>query len=567
MTLCIQRLSAVLLVLATAGLARAEDLSALKPFLKKQVSWPCVTIQREVPLAVYSSKDTSEGKGDLVIVYVLNHVHERIGMESDLAILSDAIQKGYIVITVDFQNDPGARSPDFDADLHRIFRAVYGHEIEPLFAGTGLKSRRHRCFFLPAGYRLVTDLVYWDRKKHGVYGTLEWTMKTYNEDMVPKYPALKPVSSPDQMVDLEGKPFDYTVKMDIVYPSQPKRKLPLIFDSATEASRQPLGDPRSFRPHMAGFTMRGYVFCEMGHCYNPNVDHFIHFPAFEADHWNGLACYTAAMRFLRMNAEKYSIDTEHFGGVGHSKGQYAITRLSDPNHVGGEESKTFAGFPRGTPEPQPWPGYSSRIHVGYQSMGMGTFEPEYITADYMPTIIACGELEREVISKRGHPIFVKRLEELDANHIELFMQGLGHDLPYGYDEKLGVDRYKLMHAFFDRYLKVDEKLPPVALLIAPRDQRTDVAADDRLFVHFAPVIDPASVLEQKGVEVVQAGDRGPVRGSWKVSHGGTRFTFVPEKPLTPGAQYEIAVTSRVRDKAGTQLQEQKSVRFTMAQQQ
>jgi len=565
MILPFRQFGVVLVILAAAGAARAaEDLSSLKPYLKKQTQWRCVTINREVPVAVYSSKNSSDDKGDLAIVYVRNHAHERIGMEPDLSILSDYIRQGHIVVTVDFQNDPGARSPDFDEDLHRLFRALYGHEIDPLLEGTRLKAKRYRCFFLPAGYRLVTDLVYWDRKKHGVYGTLEWTMKTYNEDMVPRVKGLKPVSSPDEMVDAEGKPFDYTVKMDIVYPSQAKRKLPLIFDSATEASREPMGDPRSFRPHMAGFTMRGYVFCEMGHCYNPNVDHFFHFPAFEADHWNGLACYTAAMRFLRMNAEKYAIDSDHFGGVGHSKGQYAITRLSDPNHVGGEESKKFAGFPPGTPEPQPWPAYSSRIHAGYQSMGMGTFEPEYITADYVPTIIACGELERDVISKRGHPAFVKRLEELDANHIELFMQGLGHDIPYGYDDRMGVDRYRLMHAFFDRYLKVDEKLPPVALLIWPRNKRTDVTAEDRLFVHFAPVIDPVSILEQKGVEVLEGAGRTPVRGSWKISHGGTRFTFLPEKPLTSGAEYEIAVTERVRDKAGTHLKEEKSVRFTVA---
>ena len=130
---------------------------------------------REVPLAVYSAKDDSGAEGDTVIVYVMNHGHERIGMEPDLLILSDYIQEGHIVITVDFQDDPGAISPDFDEDLHRIFRSVYGHEVEPLLDDIGLKASRYRCFFLPAGYRLVTDLVYWDRRKHGVHGTLEWT--------------------------------------------------------------------------------------------------------------------------------------------------------------------------------------------------------------------------------------------------------------------------------------------------------------------------------------------------------------------------------------------------------
>ncbi len=125
--------------------------------------------------------------------------------------------------------------------------------------------------------------------------------------------------------------------------------------------------------------------------------------------------------------------------------------------------------------PQPWPGYPSNISAGYQSMGMGLFEPEYITADYVPNIVACGENERDVISKEAHPAFVKRLEELDCNYINLFMQDLGHEVPYGYDERTGVDRYQLMHNFFDRYLKVEDKLPPVVLVVSPRDNQYDVS--------------------------------------------------------------------------------------------
>ena len=71
---------------------------------------------------------------------------------------------------------------------------------------------------------MATDLVYWEIDKHGVYGTMEFIMKSYNEDIVPKYPGLKTVSSPGEMVDRKGNPFDYKIKMDIVYPSQPKKK-------------------------------------------------------------------------------------------------------------------------------------------------------------------------------------------------------------------------------------------------------------------------------------------------------------------------------------------------------
>ena len=546
--------------------SHAEDLSELNSYLRKSIDWKCEVVGRETPLNIYFLDDNTGSQAAEVIVYVMNHAWERIGQESDLSILTDYIQKKFIVITVDFQNDPKAESPKFDKDLHDIFKAVYGYKTESLLDDIKLEPKRYRCFFLPEGYRVVTDLVYWDRKKYGAYGTPQWVMGTYNEHIVPKVDGLEAVQSPDEMVDRKGNPFDYRVKMDIVYPSQAKRKLPLIFYSATQAARNPNGQPKGYRPHMAGFTMRGYVYGLVGHCFNPCVNHYFHFIRFELDHWNGLACYTAAIRYLRKNSEQYFIDTNHIGGIGHSKGQYAITRLSDPNHEGLKESQRFKGFPEGSPQPQPWQGYSSRIHVGYQSMGMGTFEREYITTDYAPTIIACGENERDVISKDGHPKFVKRAEALDANHINLFMQGLAHEIPYGYDERMGVDRYLLMHDFFDRYLKTEEKLPPVVLVVSPRDKKEDVSSGENISVHFAPVIDKESIVRGEGIKVIRMKDSSPVNGSWKISHGGTKFTLTPQRPLNPGERYQIIVTTDVKDKAGTHMDKEISVQFIVAEQ-
>jgi hypothetical protein len=381
---------------------------------------------------------------------------------------------------------------------------------------------------------------------------------------VPKLPGLKPVTSPKDMVDRYGNPFDFTIKMDIVYPSQSKKKVPAIIFSAWLAPRNPNGEPISYLPHFAGFTTRGYVYIVMGHCFNPCVQHYFHYSKFTLDQWNGFACYSAAMRYINANAKKYSINTEHIGMAGHSKGEYAITRLSDPHHEGGKEISRFEGFPEGSPEPQPWPGYPSNISAGYQSMGMGLFEPQYITADYVPTIVACGENERDEISKEAHPAFVKRLEELDVNYINLFMQGLGHTVPYGYDERTGVDRYQLMIDFFDRYLKVDDKLPPVVLVVSPRDNKEDVPPSGQIIVDFAPVIDPGSILREKGIRILQMKNKNEVEGTWKASHKGTRYTFIPVKDLTKNEQYNIEITKTVKDMRGTHLEQVKTVHFTVA---
>jgi hypothetical protein len=196
-------------------------------------------------------------------------------------------------------------------------------------------------------------------------------------------------------------------------------------------------------------------------------------------------------------------------------------------------------------------------------MGMGLFEPEYITPGYAPTLIVCGENERDVISKEGHPEFVKALEDQNANHLELFMQGLAHELPQGFDERMGIDRYRLVHDFFDHYLKPDAKLPPVVLLVTPRNKQPDVSPDQKLAVHFAPVVDSKTIIDKQGILITEAKSKREVKGSWKSSHGNTKFTFTPADPLDPDKTYQIKITTRIKDLAGTRLKDEHVTQFTV----
>jgi len=151
-----------------------------------------------------------------------------------------------------------------------------------------------------------------------------------------------------------------------------------------------------------------------------------------------------------------------------------------------------------------------------------------------------------------------------VNYINLFMQGLGHEVPYGYDERMGVDRYRLMHDFFDRYLKVEDELPPVILVVSPRENQEDVSPATHIIIDFAPVIDARSVIHEKGVRIICAKDNSETAGSWKVSHGGTRYTFLPAQVLMKNEAYHIEVNRKVKDKAGTNLLEEKTLHFIVA---
>ena len=551
--------------------AQTEDLAALKPYLRKSTQFGFASLNKEFPVDIYYLEQSTGPDARDVILYVKNRAWERIGSEEDLSILQDYVNQKFIVVTLDLGNTPEAVSPAIDWDIHLLYRAMFGYQTPSILRAIKLEPKPVRLFVLPEGYRVATDLTYWEIDRHGAYGTLEYIMKTYNEEIVPKIkdkdpdaPALQPATSPSDMIDRQGKPFDYRIKMDIVYPSQAGKKCPVFVYSDTQSTRN--------THHQYLFPLRGYVYVVMGHCFNPCVTHYWHFINFTLDHWNGLACYTAAMRYLHMNADQYAMDTNHIGMMGISKGQYAVTRLSDPNHAQGEESKKyrdwpagFGDFPDGAPQPQPWQGYPSRIHAGWQGMGMGLWEKEYITRDYVPTILACGENDRDVITKEGNPGFLETLEKLDVNHVDLFMEGLGHSISVGYDKRLGVDRYQLVNDFFDRYLKVEAKLPPVVLIAAPRDGAEGVSPESPIWVQFAPVIDEKTIIGGTAVTVVNLADNQEVQGSWKASHGATKFSFVPERKLEKGQQYEVSVTGDVKDGAGTPLEAVRKVRFKTAE--
>src|SRR5882724_10761450 len=146
----------ILFLLLSAGpgsFAQPVSVSELDFYLKKSVSWKSSTLNREIPVKVYFiGERTEDPDGAEVIVYLKNKAWDRIGQESDLAILRDYIQKKFIVITVDYGNEVQAVSPHFDRDLHDILKGVYGFKTESLLKDTRLMPKDFRCFFLPEGY-------------------------------------------------------------------------------------------------------------------------------------------------------------------------------------------------------------------------------------------------------------------------------------------------------------------------------------------------------------------------------------------------------------------------------
>ncbi|MGC1241937.1 MAG: Ig-like domain-containing protein, partial [Chryseosolibacter sp.] len=82
-------------------------------------------------------------------------------------------------------------------------------------------------------------------------------------------------------------------------------------------------------------------------------------------------------------------------------------------------------------------------------------------------------------------------------------------------------------------------------------------------VQFAPVIDEKSILEKNGVRIIRIKNNREIDGTWKVTHGGTKFTFTPAEHLSQNEQYKIQVTTKVKDRRGKKLAEEKVSLFSV----
>ena len=195
----------ICLLQAFGSSASGQDPPELQSYLRKSTMWHCAKLEKDVPLNVYYiTRSTYSRPWNIrspVIVYVKNHGEERIGQEPDAPILLHYLNQRYIVITIDFENDPRAVSPFFDKDLHDLFSAIYGYDTTSLLEDARLEPREFRCFFLPAGCRVATDLVFWELDKHGAHGTLEYIMDFYNREIADVVTGKERVSDPAQLTD------------------------------------------------------------------------------------------------------------------------------------------------------------------------------------------------------------------------------------------------------------------------------------------------------------------------------------------------------------------------------
>lgn len=559
-------------------------------FVKSEVKNDDGYIGIPVHLYVYTDGKEAEGKRD-VIFYVINHASERIGQESDNSIVGSYIDEGYVVVVVDYLKDERSVSPNIEHSLAQLreYYMVKGTG----FSGTAIKVNKNYAYFLPAGYRLARDIVYWEQDIHASYGTMNYIVKVWNEYIAGKKKVngelAKTAETIDDCTKPDGTPMDFRLRMDIVYPSQPAEETPVYAMAATQAEMH-MHTCEDDSCQFVGFTFNGYTAITFDYVYVPmaRADHFGYIAPYGTHNYNAAKMARAAIRCIRYYAEKFGYNDDLIGVAGISKGTPPPSFLSIIGNKDVPEVNHFAVAPNGDrfegdvldengnvieTAQQPFLTYeggydgetvyygndpdktgeiSSEITVAYCAAGDGANWMYGKTSQYdrVPMVLSCGKLDQYKCWDHWDNI----VEHFEKNAVNPFlamgMEEQGHSYPTGYDEVLGYERYPQMLKFFDYYLKL-ERYTPSVVWMTPLDGADPVAVNTMLEIKFISPMDPASL--QAGLTVVSSSGK-RVDGTWVASELNTRFTFV-HNGLEAGEMYTVTATSALCDENGTAYSE------------
>lgn len=526
-----------------------------------------------------SSWHQSRSFGRPVAVYLQDLNIPRIGTATDEAIIEDLVNKGFIVARLNSSTLPTS-SPEHEnllEELHKDLPNLLGQLLRNenlIFQSRPLNTDVSEVFYLPPGYTVQRSVPFWDLEKHGRHGALERILQVYNEHATQRF-NVPPVESVYDIRNAKGEPLDFTLYLDIIHPAEPDPNgegVPLIINFATQPHRMV-----SFRPgnsgqsrYQSGFTSAGYAWAIVDHCYIPLSRHenFGYFQPYTMEDHNGLAVATAAVRHFRTLKDQYGLNGK-IGTIGHSKASFSVTRLLDSEHESMPEHSRYRDFPEGTPEPQPWPGFSSKIQAGMASMGNGTRRTRYINENTGPLLIAVG---RRDPAKHWDvfPALVETADKAGINYVDLWMEDLSHSYPRGEDLGNGEQRYMLVRNFFDQILAPYGDTALKVYAITPREGATDVQLDGQyrvitaadplpddmkgispyspITVRFVRPIDPASMSGKLALKETRSGRA--VEGEWSLSRQNTALSFKPAQSLKPATDYTLTVSAGIADTDG-----------------
>ena len=295
-----------------------------------------------------------------IVVYTVNTGVERIGTHSNKSIIQSMLDRGYVVIVLDYLNPKnvdsttlGMSGSQFVVD---VLDGVYFDKTtevgKAVFAQSG---DYHERYLVPSGYDVSADNVFWEIDKHSTEGTLDKIVENWNSDFTAAMPnkivkwvktdgTRKTTKSVDgveaewfadsagKTVDAEngqytkvkytvaktitdcvnpdGTPLEMNLYTTVIYPTSPKSDVPVIAKASSngDLTKTPAS---TYKPHFYSFAYDGYAVAAYDYLWVPMAQNtsFGYYDGSKGvtnDHMNyGLMMYndklvnTAALRFLR----------------------------------------------------------------------------------------------------------------------------------------------------------------------------------------------------------------------------------------------------------------------------
>ena len=320
-----------------------------------------------------------------IIVYAINTNTERVGTDSNKTIIQSMLDRGYVVVVLDYLNNPRATGHKLD-DSAQTF--VNNLKAKKYFNFDGNKEAYKSVFVAPSGYNVLLNQVFWEVDKHSVSGTLEKIVENWNTDFKgtkaerlvkwatgdttatrKKVDVASDGTSPvwynasgavdanglytkvkytvaetiTDCVKPDGSPLTMDMTLNLVYPTNPEKEVPLLSVSSC------WGYPNTHEScytdlcsHHTGALFRGYAGAVYDYFWQPMArsDAFGYYDgnlnttgAVTGHHMNySLHIYndklinTAAIRYLRYlalsDSSTYKFDLDAFCTIGLSKGAW-----------------------------------------------------------------------------------------------------------------------------------------------------------------------------------------------------------------------------------------------------
>lgn len=351
-----------------------------------------------VTLVLYYAKASEDFvysyNGTPIVLYVVNTLTERVGTDSDVKIIGDMLERGYLVLVVDYKNAQEAVSPGLDWSLQQLRARTLAGEF---FGDTKIDptGKFTEGYVVPAGHTISDGHIFWEIDKHGADGSLEKIVEIWNNDFRGvkgetvvywldsegnKKATQKALDGTDPVwvddshikikytkaetiydcVKADGSFIDLNLYMTIVYPTNPKEEVPVFCYASCGENLLRFWNV-SYGTHLTGFLFAGYAGVIYDYCYTPMArnDHYGYFDGdamkghitgdnqtYSLDVYNEKKTNTAALRYIRYLAdtqsETFAFDTEHIGVIGHSKSG-VVTLLGTENPELLAETRFFPG--------------------------------------------------------------------------------------------------------------------------------------------------------------------------------------------------------------------------------